>query len=143
MKVSRKEKIMAEKFICPKCGSDNIQSCQVIYQNGTVGHSYTTRSGDYEANTSGVESTQLAQSVAPPAQKETHWGKMIVAGFFAVASFFDGVFWLGVILALVAAGLFQTGTEASSYNENQWPREYKRWQHSYLCHRCGNYFQLD
>lgn len=134
---------MAGKFICPKCGSDNIQRCSVIYQQGTVGHSYTSRSGDYSVETSGVESTGLAQSVAPPPQKETHWGKMVVAGFFTVASFLDGYFWLGVILALVTAGLFQSSQEASEYNEKQWPREYKAWERSYLCHRCGNYFQLD
>lgn len=134
---------MGEKFVCPKCGSDNIQSCQVIYQNGTISHSYTSTNGDNTVNTSGVESTSLAQSVAPPAQKETHWGKMIVIGAFAVFSVLDGILWLAAILGLIAAGFFQTSQEANEYNEKQWPKEYKAWQHSYLCHRCGHYFQLD
>ena len=134
---------MAGKFVCPKCGSDNIQSCQVIYQNGTVSHSYTSTNGDNTVNTSGVESTSLAQSVAPPPQKETHWGGMVVAGAFAIFSLLDGILWLAAILALVAAGLFQTSQEASDYNAKQWKKEYYAWQHSYLCHRCGHYFQLD
>lgn len=134
---------MGEKFVCPKCGSDNIQSCQVIYQNGTISHSYTSTNGDDTVNTSGVESTSLAQSVAPPAQKETHWGKMIIFGAFAVFSVLDGILWLAAILGLIAAGFFQTSQEANEYNEKQWPKEYKAWQHSYLCHRCGHYFQLD
>lgn len=134
---------MAGKFVCPKCGSENIQRCSVIYQQGTVDHSYTSRSGDYSVDTSGTESTALAQSVAPPAQHETSWGKMIVAGFFAVASFLDGFFWLGVILALVAVGLFSSSQEASEYNSKQWSQDYKAWENSWLCHKCGNYFHLD
>lgn len=134
---------MAGRFVCPKCGSENIQKCSVIYQQGTVSHSYTSTSGDYTVNTSGEESTELAQSVAPPSQKETHWGKMIVAGFFAVASVADGYIVLAIILGLLAVGLFQTSQEASEYNDKQWPIDYKNWQNTYFCHRCGNYFRMD
>ena len=134
---------MAGKFVCPKCGSENIQKCSVIYQNGTVSHSYTSRSGDYSVDTSGVESSALAQSVAPPAQRDTDWGKMIVAGFFAVASFFDGFFWLGVILALVAIYFFSSSQDANEYNDKQWPKDYRAWENSWLCHKCGNYFRID
>lgn len=133
---------MSGKFACPKCGSDNIQKCSVIYQQGTVGHSYTSRSGDYSVETSGVESTELARSVAPPPQKSTNWGWMIIAGIFTVASFGDGYPILGVILALVTICLFQDSKESSDYNNNQWPRDYRAWQNSYLCYRCGHYFQL-
>ena len=68
---------MSGKFVCPKCGSDNIQRCSVIYQNGTISHSYTSRSGDYSVDTSGVESSALARSVAPPAKEEASRGKML------------------------------------------------------------------
>lgn len=134
---------MARKFVCPKCGSDNIQRCSVIYQQGTVGHSYTSRSGDYSVETSGTESTALAQSVAPPPKKSTNWGWMVITGFFTVASFLDGYPILGVILALATIVLFQDSKESSEYNDKQWPRDYEAWESSYLCHRCGNYFQLD
>ena len=134
---------MSGKFVCPKCGSDNIQRCSVIYQNGTISHSYTSRSGDYSVDTSGVESSALARSVAPPAKEEASWGKMIIAGFFAVASFLDGVYWLAVILALATVYFFQSSNEANEYNEKKRPREYKNWENSRLCHKCGNYFRID
>lgn len=133
---------MAGKFACPKCGSENIQRCSVIYRQGTVSHSYTSTSGDYSVDTSGVESTELAQSVAPPEKKETHWGKMIVAGFFAVDAFVVDYTILAIILGLLTVGLFQTSQEASEYNDKQWPIDYKNWENTYFCHRCGNYFRM-
>ena len=134
---------MAEKFVCPKCGSSDIQRCSVIYQSGTVGHSYTSRSGDYNVETSGTESTALAQSVAPPAKKETHWGGMIVLGLIGAECFIEDFWILGIIFALAAIGLFMGNQEASDYNDKQWPRDYKDWQNSWLCHRCGHYFIMD
>lgn len=117
---------MSGKFVCPRCGSDNIQRCSVIYQNGTISHSYTSRSGDYSVDTSGVESSALARSVAPPAKEEASRGKM-----------------LAVILALATVYFFQSSSEANEYNEKKWPREYKNWENSRLCHKCGNYFRID
>lgn len=134
---------MAGKFSCPNCGSENIQSCPVIYQSGTVGHSYTTRSGDYESNTSGVESTQLAQSVAPPAQKETFWVPMVILGIIAFFAFDSKSYIVAPICGLLAGGSFMLSQEASEYNEKQWPIDYRNWQRSYFCHRCGNIFQMD
>ena len=131
---------MSRSFRCPKCGSENIQSCPVIYQSGTVGHSYTSRSGDYQIDTSGTESTHLAQSVAPPAQKETFWGFMIVTGAIAAFALSEGSLIIAAIFGLLAGGSFVTNQEASEYNEKIWPREYKNWQRSYMCHRCGNIF---
>lgn len=131
---------MSDKFCCPKCGSENIQSCPVIYQSGTVGHSYTSRSGNYEIDTSGTESTALAQSVAPPAQKDTSWGAMIVTGLIAGFALKEGSLIIAGIFGLAAVGSFMMSQEASEYNEKQWPKEYKNWERSYLCHRCGNIF---
>lgn len=135
---------MAKSFSCPHCGSENIQRCQVIYQQGTVNHSYTTRSGDYESNTSGTESTSLAQSVAPPEQKETFWGTMLVTGIIAAIALFDGGHYIVAgIFGLLAGGSFVTSQEANEYNEKQWPTEFKNWQNSYLCHRCGHCFIME
>lgn len=133
---------MSGNFVCPKCGSENIQKCSVIYRNGTVGHSFTTRSGDYSAETSGVESTELAQSVAPPQKKDTSWGLMIGLGLFSFFSFLDDIYILALILGVMAIGAYSSSQEASDYNNKQWPKEYRAWENSYLCHRCGHYFQL-
>lgn len=133
---------MSGNFVCPKCGSENIQKCSVIYRSGTVGHSYTTRSGDYTAETSGVESTDLAQSVAPPPKKEEPYGGML--GCFALAGLFLMWNWpiVAVICGLAGLGNIMSIKEALDYNNNQWPRDYRAWENSYLCHRCGHYFQL-
>lgn len=133
---------MAGKFACPKCGSENIQRCSVIYRQGTVSHSYTSTSGDYSVDTSGVESTELAQSVAPPEKKESHWLATIVVGIFTASAFAEGHWIIGIILALIVMGLFQSNQEASEYNDKQWPIDYKNWENTYFCHRCGNYFRM-
>ena len=132
-----------ERYRCPRCDSENIQSCPVIYQQGTVGHSYTTRSGDYSATTSGTESTALAQSVSPPEQKETHWIAMIITGVIALFAFMDGSMIAALIFGGITYAAYSVSQEASEYNDKQWPAEYKAWQNSYLCHRCGNIFVLN
>ena len=61
------------EFRCPHCGSGDIQKCSVIYNQGTFNGYSTTRIGDVEGKTEEHSSTGLAQSVAPPAEKETNW----------------------------------------------------------------------
>lgn len=134
---------MAEKLICPKCSSDNIQKCSVIYQSGTVDHSYTSRSGDNTVETSGTESTTLAQSVAPPAKHDEPYGAFL--GCLGIAGLFYLWDWtiVSIICVLAALGQAISIKEAMDYNSNQWPRDYKAWQHSWFCHKCGHYFIID
>lgn len=138
-------------FKCPHCGSENIQKCEVIYMNGTTNISATTTAGDVEAQTSGQISTSLAQSVAPPAQKEEHWIAFIVCGLIALWSGYScwssyhsqGINWLfPIFFALVSFGCYTGSKEAHEYNTNQYPREYQAWKKSYICHRCGSVFQM-
>ena len=128
------------EFKCPKCGSENIQKCEVIYMSGTVSHSSTTTMGRYEATTEGQASTDLAQAVAPPAKQDTSWLAGIVVAFIAFVLFDDGGIIPGLVFGAIALLLFKSSADAESYNSNVYPKEYERWKHSYICHRCGNRF---
>lgn len=130
------------EFKCPKCGSENIQKCEVIYMSGTVSHSSTTTMGRYEATTEGQASTDLAQAVAPPAQQDTSWLAGIVVAFIAFVLFDDGGIIPGLVLGAIALLLFKSSADAENYNSNVYPKEYDRWKHSYICHRCGNRFLI-
>ena len=130
------------EFKCPKCGSENIQKCEVIYMSGTVSHSSTTTFGRYEATTEGQASTDLAQAVAPPAQQDTSWLAGIVVAFIAFVLFDDGGIIPGLVLGAIALLLFKSSVDADKYNKEVYPKEYRRWQRSYICHRCGNRFLI-
>ncbi len=134
---------MAEKFACPKCGSSDIQKCSVIYQSGTVDHSYTSRSGDNTVETSGTESTALAQSVAPPAKKDDSWGSTIACFVIGAILFACEFHIVALIFGVAGIGNFMSAQEAGKYNSERWPQEYKAWQHSWFCRRCGHCFIMD
>ena len=129
------------EFKCPKCGSENIQKCEVIYMSGTVSHSSTTTFGRYEATTEGQASTDLAQAVAPPAEQDTSWLATVIFTFLAFA-FFKDSFVVFLILGAIALLLGKSSVDADKYNKEVYPKEYRRWQRSYICHRCGNRFLI-
>ena len=137
------------KFKCPKCGSGDIQKCEMIYMNGTVNHSSTTTVGNYESETSSQASTSLAQSVAPPTKKETYWTATIIAGVItafagdAVLNHFQTArLVIAIIAGLFTWACYSMTQEANEYNEKQYPIEYENWQNSYVCFRCGNRFRM-
>lgn len=133
---------MVGKFCCPKCGSENIQSCQMIYQNGVSSGTYTTTNGNETTSTRGTQITDLAASVAPPAKKDesTPLGSVFVCGILAAIFFFADHWIVAAILALLAAGAYETYTEAVNFNQKTYPSLYDDWLNSYTCHRCGNRF---
>lgn len=133
------------EFRCPHCGSGDIQKCSVIYNQGTFNGYSTTRIGDVEGKTEEHSSTGLAQSVAPPAEKETNWPIAILAGIFALEALFGSRechYIIGGILGLVSYGCFSSTFEAIKYNSNVYPIELANWRNSYFCHRCGNVFLM-
>ena len=129
------------EFKCPKCGSENIQKCELIYMNGTVSHSSTTTFGKYESTTEGQASTDLAQAVAPPAKESTSWIATVFFAFLAFL-FFSDSFIAGLVLGGIALLLGKASADAEQYNTNVYPKEYQQWLHSYICYRCGNRFLI-
>ena len=128
-----------KEYKCPHCGSDNIQKCEIIYRNGTITHSSTTTLGKYESTTEGQASTELAQSVAPPTEQSTSWIAVCVFLFLAYL-FFKDSFIAFLVLGGIALLLIKSSVDADTYNKEVFPKEYARWQHSYICYRCGNRF---
>lgn len=134
---------MNSTFTCPHCGSENVQSCPIIFQSGTSGSDAVTAADKFIAVTKGVTMTNLARSVAPPEKKETGW---LATAFFA---FLTWVFldsketWLIILLVILTGASFKENLDKKNYNEKVWPALYDTWLHSYLCHRCGNVFVIN
>ena len=127
------------KFMCPHCHSEHIQKCSIVYQNGA---SQITTSNGEEVRIIGEGLTQLAQQVAPPAKKETHWGAMILFAGGALLFLTSGLFIVGVILGVIAFGLYGSSDEAAKFNKEEYPILYNQWCNSYICNRCGHTFFL-
>lgn len=136
---------------CPNCGSENVQSCQMIYMNGTNDSSHVTMHGlaDSFSVTQGQTQTQLAQSVAPPSPKKTYWiwFSLFFAG--AVLNTLAGMTF-GVTNAFISSlfpiamciWLFRKNRNNSNWNKYEYPKIYQQWQNSFVCHRCGTIFGI-
>jgi hypothetical protein len=105
---------------CPKCASIQVQQLSVVYESDNGARS------------------RLA---APPVRKRWLAWAMVatVCGLPVVASVRQpgpGTVVLTAMAALAAAFAFN----AWSYNARVHPALLERWQHSVMCHRCGNVF---
>lgn len=133
---------MKPDYRCPRCRSENVQSCPVIYQSGTSGSASVTAADRFIAVTRGKTMTDLARSVAPPMRKKTGWWVTVVLICVTLLLLNTNHTWL-IVIALGAACLSgKDNFDAKEYNEQIWPRIYDTWLHSYLCHRCGNIFVI-
>lgn len=142
------------KFCCPNCGSENIQKMQIVYQSGTGTRTsvttYENRNGySVESETNEHSSTNLAASVAPPKQKETNYGFMLVCGIvsaYLIWDLFKGFSWfeliVGALAGLFAFGAYETSVQNSNWNETEYPRLYEEWTNSFICHKCGHRFVI-
>lgn len=138
-------------FRCPKCGSDNIQSYEVIYNGGRATQTSTTDGisvgSDFSvghANTSGSSITHLAETCAPPAMK-SRFGcgclSLIVVLALAAALIHP------IVSVIVLIGLYMLyhsmNKDVDNYNTIEFLKIYNDWKNSYYCHRCGNRFILN
>lgn len=140
---------------CPVCQSENTQRLQVVYENGTtnietnsktvgggIGGSALGGAAAY-TNTTGVSQTRLAKKASPPFKKQTSTAVMIALGSVFLAYLFlsDGAIWWG--LAAIAISAASTWAAKSFYEHNSqiFPGLYKEWQHSWVCHKCGNMYK--
>ena len=138
------------RFRCPKCGSENIQSYEVIYTGGRSSHVSTTESvsagTDFNighATTSGNSVSHLAQTCAPPVKQESHGCgcllMIIVLAF--VAAIIHPVAAAVVLIALFM--LYRSmNKDVEEYNTKKYPGLYNQWLNSYYCHRCGHRFVM-
>lgn len=143
------------RFKCPKCDSENIQSYETIYAGGRATQASTTDGisigSDFSvghANTSGSSITHLAQTCAPPV-REIYRGYFACIFYGILASILGAIFFaihpiasvIGVFVPLYKLAKRVKRVNAERYLE--FAQSYKQWQHSYYCHRCGNRFIIN
>lgn len=140
---------------CPRCGSQNTQPLQLIYQSGVtqvhVFHRLHGAGGQVGGHiqSDGSQQTLLAQSVAPPARRSASFsGWCFVTAamllfdvwrtprFGPVERFESVVAIAALILGFVLAQVIGKINEGIA-------TEYERWLRSWLCHRCGTLFMMD
>jgi len=141
-------------FKCPKCGAENIQSYEVIYNSGRASHTSTTDGvsvgSDWSvgrATTEGNSITNLAQTCAPPVREVYNgYGIFIIYGIFASV--------LGAMLFFIHPAASVIGVcfplykwvkkvkRVNSENYSKYLQDYKQWQKLYYCSRCGNRFMI-
>lgn len=135
-------------YQCDRCGSTNVVAAPVIYEHGTRKYFGTFNSG--------ISKSQAAIGAAPPHERSYRrplllWG--IALGF----SLFWGFAGLGrllghsqpgsalqkVVTVLFIAGVLCLGgmllsfRRVAGYNREVYPQLYWKWEHTFICRRCG------
>ena len=148
-----------QEFCCPQCHSENIQSYQMVYsQNVSTTNNTTTGmavgySGGFGvgvggANTTGVSVTNLGQSVAPPSRRGYSSSGCLwaILAMMSLPGMVVGKGEMLILPVLLLGGYFYYGyrkeQEAKKWNQEVWPQLYDKWQHSYMCMKCGHRFLL-
>jgi len=135
---------------CDKCGSDNTQRLEVVFQNGTSNINTASHSagvglgggalgiGGVTTKTTGTSQTMMGEKATPPSKKSYKWA-MISIVFGWIFLNLDGPG--GVVFggALIIGGAYFI-YNAFTYNKKEWPTLYKNWQECWLCHKCGNIY---
>lgn len=148
---------MAEvNYVCPHCGSEQIQRYSIAYTNGISDVTATTTGvgissggvlGVGGAKTSGTAQTALSQSVAPPS-KYSYLRELFIA--FVVIPIVFGLLndlllpfkWKWVFILSFVYLYFHTYKVAFNYNQNIYPKDMEDWNKSWLCMKCGHRFIL-
>ena len=141
---------------CPKCGSKNFRSLQMIYESGTKKYErshYSSKGND--STTTSTTQTLLAQSVAPPlapAEKSDYsiiCGIIVLIGIYVLFTDFSLTAKFIIIfgMSFICDLLKKEGDKNKEWNETEyqklyeeWQRNYNEWQHTYLCRKCGTRF---
>lgn len=149
------------KHTCPKCGSDHIQTFQMIWDSGTstavhdttgvgvgVGSGGGIGLGFGGARTQSASVSTLAAKVAPPTAK-------------AIPKFFYFGLVMGALMVLIVkpptisemivvkilgvaaiAGCGYNIFRIQKWNKEELPPLVAAWEKQWLCHKCGNSFTL-
>jgi len=134
---------------CNQCGSDHTQRLQVVYEGGTHAISSISRTldtgsldaalgiSDSVTTTVGISRSILVQKMAPPEKRNLSAVVLLtLIGFLCLRG--STGFILGG-LAMMAVGIYGL-YNSIRFNRETWPRLYRRWLDSWLCHKCGNVY---
>lgn len=156
-------------YVCPKCGSDNIQNARLLYESGTS----TSRSSGQVIGAAGLgtgdvtligggtisskkHQTLLAARHGPPKLQEDQDGFPIFcflcsAGALigAFAAFAQNSHLFGVILLLTVGGLLAVAvklTNSKNARQQKLNADFRgrlaKWEESFLCLKCGYFGDL-
>ena len=136
---------------CPKCGSENCQRLEVMYELGTQDINTVSRraaigsvagrgaAGIGSTTTEGQSQTRMAEKASPP---ETR--RYVFAAFFAFMAFLlfsasRTLTWQVIALAIIAAcGYYMY--KVYHYNSKEWPAQYQYWKDQWACLKCGEVY---
>ena len=125
----------ANEIKCPRCGSKNFKSCQMIYNSGTRTRSFSSSTG---YNSYGTNSSLLAQNCAPPFKKKTYW--LYIGICFVIFNILSANLISNV--AFVVGGVFAVKTLYSFiWNTFTYPKLYSDWLNTFVCSKCGTFFK--
>ncbi len=137
---------------CPDCGSDQTQPFRIIYEAGTSTSVHNTSGvgfgagglGVGGATTTGASITTLAAKVAPPAKPTLGCFPLITAPIcIGLGAFTMGDAGGGLGLLIWFGILFWSIARVAKQSNRVWKPQYAKWEKQWLCHRCGNSFELN
>ena len=153
-------------LMCPSCGSENVQSFQVIYETGTHSSSGLVAGAIHGAGPAmgavlGRKQSIAAAEAAPPSKRIPFREKMMIiggglaatVGIIAIA--ISHVSYSGLNLKNVLASLLLVScgigiawlglakeAKVSDWNKSVWPKLHEKWLRSFRCLKCGRSFHL-
>ena len=137
---------------CLKCGSDNCQRLEVVYESGTQQINTTSRTvgggvaragvggGAAHTTTSGTSRSTLANKAAPPLKQSIGmFVIMVVIGIFMLA----GGWFLKLLGIAVIGFAIYSMRNVLSYNKDEFPKKYNYWLNQWMCHKCGDIYHKE
>ena len=137
---------------CLKCGSDNCQRLEVVYESGTQQINTTSRTvgggvaragvggGAAHTTTSGTSRSTLANKAAPPLKQSVGmFVIMVVIGIFMLA----GGWFLKLLGIAVIGFAIYSMRNVLSYNKDEFPKKYNYWLNQWMCHKCGDIYHKE
>lgn len=145
-------------YECPYCHSDHIQSYNIAYASGISDVQGTTTGvgvglrgglGVGIGRTVGTQQTALSTLAQPPVKKSVvkyfiKWSFLLWIGMvFAVVIIGSShEIWPMIWMLLALASIMYNTYKRYTWNRDSYPKLREEWEHTYVCLRCGNSFQL-
>jgi len=140
--------------VCPSCGSPDIKSVPMLFEQGTIRSSSVSVYVGTHRNfgiipTVGSSSTLAAQRLAPPTKKDAFGTGVVFGAIFGgiggafICRLLDlnyggnvAVMW---VLGGAAIGWILSRIKNQEY-ESEWESAFETWRSSFQCQRCGVVF---
>ena len=114
-----------KKVVCPRCDSENVESCELVYENMKK----TT------------PEKEIPAEIAPPKKLKENFRYLgIACPLFALISLGAEQLVLAAIFIAIAFGILVRFKKESDFNKKDYPLFYREWQKSYICHDCKHKF---